>query len=103
VCQVDVEGSPGITAVVVEGRSQSAGYFEVLACSVGDIMKKPKGPADHFLYIYCRQLRVCNAQLACAACESDNAEWLEAPAGELDPRSAAVKVTSALVTPAMMR
>ena len=34
----------------------------------------------------------CNAQSPCAACESENAVWIEDPAGELRPLSATVKV-----------
>jgi len=42
--------------------------------------------------MYCRQARECNGQRTCAACELENAEWIEDPAGELRPLSATVKV-----------
>ena len=56
-------------------------------------MNRPKLTNPHRLQcIYCRQLRVCNVQMTCAACESENADWIEEPAGELRSLSATVKV-----------
>ena len=42
--------------------------------------------------IYCRKLSECNAQSTCAACESENAVWIEDPERELRPLSATAKV-----------
>jgi|SoiMethySBSTD1v2_1073268.scaffolds.fasta_scaffold260828_3 hypothetical protein len=56
-------------------------------------MNRPKSTvAGKIQCIYCRQVRVCNVQMTCVACESENAVWIEVPVGELRPLSAAVKV-----------
>jgi len=56
-------------------------------------VNKSKSVEPHQLQcIYCRQGHVCNVQMTCAACESENADWIEDPAGELRPLSATVKV-----------
>ena len=55
-------------------------------------MNRPKLSNPHRLQcIYCRQLRVCNVQMTCAGCESENAVWIEDPAGELRPLSATAR------------
>jgi len=41
--------------------------------------------------IYCRQLRVCNVQMTCAACESENEAWIQDLTGALRPLNATVK------------
>jgi len=55
-------------------------------------VNRPKLTDPHRLQcIYCRQLRVCNVQMTCSGCESENAVWIEDPAGELRPLSATAR------------
>ena len=56
-------------------------------------MNKPKSvEPGKVRCIYCRQLRVCNVQMTCAACESENEAWIQDLTGALRPLSATAKV-----------